>query len=617
MKTYKLLQLAGLVVLMGAATGCADDAIVEDIQNTGASKGQPITIQASVKGGGSRVAYGDEVDSKIALTWEDNDTLKIVNPASEAKLTDFVLTGGAGTASGMFEGTPAADFKDGDKLYAFYNNDMIVTDITSEGNVVIDLKNQDGTLNDDYQLMYGETSYTGGSVLPVNLNPLAAILKISIPTDKVLTEVSINSGDFRNKATLLLNAESEVMGVHNNLQVGDLVYDCKDDETENNSDITVKGRFEPVEGVVTVYVYVLPVRRYTDGEVLGMEITPRFKAVDEDGVDYVNTKHFETKVLSRGKMYRMNSGIFHVVDFKNESTANGTAEEPFEIANVDQLYSLFFKVHRGYSTADHRSYEDCHYKLTADIEFDDRATWSGINLWNGSFDGGGHTISGPIVNNFFGWLGAVTVKDLILDLTITENWQGGTLAQEVHGATIVNCLNKSDLVSRSNPFVGGLVGNLSSGSKMIACGNTGNITATAEGEKKVGGLAGNLSYGATIIGCYSTGTVTVADTLSYVGSLVGYIENNGESETLSQMNACWSETENYAGYGTVDVDYKNCYPIVKDQISTTSLVDYIKKLNAALAEIGSDCVFDKDGIPSIGVKSQTTTGSNFGDGGEF
>ena len=73
MKTYKYIQLACMVALMGAATGCADDALVEVNQSTEVSKEQRITIQASVGSSDSRVDFGDEVDNKISLTWQSDD----------------------------------------------------------------------------------------------------------------------------------------------------------------------------------------------------------------------------------------------------------------------------------------------------------------------------------------------------------------------------------------------------------------------------------------------------------------------------------------------------------------------------------------------------------------
>jgi len=329
-----------------------------------------------------------------------------------------------------------------------------------------------------------------------------------------------------------------------------------------------------------------------------------------------------------------NRRIFHIVDFENETTAEGTADDPFEIANVDQLYSLFLKVHRGYSN-NGQSYEDCHYKLTSDITLDGRVTWGGINLCaSASFDGNGHTISGPIVNSFFSELfGGTSVKNLTLDLTIEENWHGGTLAREAFNATIINCHNKSDLTSRAD-YVGGLVSKLSDGSRMIACSNTGDVIAIVkdvqEGamyDKTVGGLVGNLSPNAIIEGCYTTGTVTSNYSYInelYIGGLVGTIETDAET---THMTGCWTTaTLDYAnvknphfgdiaGQGTEkDKDYAYCIKIA----TTAPSFDNITSLNEGLTSIGSICRFNEQGIPVIGTASSgTANGSNFGDGGEF
>ena len=159
------------------------------------------------------------------------------------------------------------------------------------------------------------------------------------------------------------------------------------------------------------------------------------------------------------------------------------------------------------------------------------------NSYKGTFDGGGHTITGLTVTTndkyagLFGYLGnfnngAATVKNVVMDgIQITCNHRSG-YAGGVAGyswGTIENC-SVSGSVS-GTMYVGGVVGVQRDGS-ITGCSSS----ATVKGTIKVGGVAGQTIFGATLTACYATGNVNIEiDRTQDIsgGGLVGF--NDGIS----------------------------------------------------------------------------------------
>ena len=124
------------------------------------------------------------------------------------------------------------------------------------------------------------------------------------------------------------------------------------------------------------------------------------------------------------------------------------------------------------------------------------------NSYKGTFDGGGHTITG-----LFGWLNrAGTVKNVVMEgVQITSNQiYGGSIGGVVgySWGTIENC-SVSGSVS-GTVYVGGVVGAQIGGS-ITGCSSS----ATVKGTVDVGGVAGQTNSSATLTACYATGNVTI------------------------------------------------------------------------------------------------------------
>ena len=178
------------------------------------------------------------------------------------------------------------------------------------------------------------------------------------------------------------------------------------------------------------------------------------------------------------------------------------------------------------------------------------------NAYTGTFDGGGHTITGLTVTTndeyagLFGYLGnfgnaAATVKNVVMEgIQITCNHRSG-YAGGVAGfswGTIENC-SVSGSVS-GTVSVGGVVGIQRDGSITGCCSS-----ATVKGTLNVGGVAGQTNFGATLTACYATGNVTIEiDPRQNIsgGGLVGF--NDGISLLACYATGNVTSTGSSTGY---------------------------------------------------------------------
>ena len=175
------------------------------------------------------------------------------------------------------------------------------------------------------------------------------------------------------------------------------------------------------------------------------------------------------------------------------------------------------------------------------------------NSYKGTFDGGGHTITGLTFTTndeyagLFGWLNrAGTVKNVVMEgVQITSNQiYGGSIGGVVgYGwGTIENC-SVSGSVS-GTVYVGGVVG-VQIGGSITGCSSS----ATVKGTVDVGGVAGQTNSSATLTACYATGNVTIeinpAKNIAG-GSLVGM--NAGSSLLACYATGNVTSTGSSTGY---------------------------------------------------------------------
>ena len=181
----------------------------------------------------------------------------------------------------------------------------------------------------------------------------------------------------------------------------------------------------------------------------------------------------------------------------------------YTVYNANGLMNIAELVNGGKS--------DINITIDTDIDLTGK-DWTPIgtdydNSYKGTFDGGGHTITGLTFTTndeyagLFGWLNrAGTVKNVVMEgVQITSNQIYGGSIGGVAGyswGTIENC-SVSGSVS-GTVYVGGVVGAQIDGS-ITGCSSS----ATVKGTVDVGGVAGQTNSSATLTACYATGNVTI------------------------------------------------------------------------------------------------------------
>ena len=198
---------------------------------------------------------------------------------------------------------------------------------------------------------------------------------------------------------------------------------------------------------------------------------------------------------------------------------------------------------------------DINITLNTDLTLTGEWTPIGIDYnhqYTGTFDGGGHTITGLAVTGsdqyagLFGRIGSGgTVKNVTLkDVKIESNHSSGNVGG-VAGWSYGNIeyCSVSGSVS-SNSTAGGVVGYQSDGA-ITGC----NSSATVKGMVRAGGVAGATNSGASLTGCYATGSVSVENNTTSAAYAGGVVESNGASSTLTACYATGSVTG--SGSGTI------------------------------------------------------------------
>ena len=247
------------------------------------------------------------------------------------------------------------------------------------------------------------------------------------------------------------------------------------------------------------------------------------------------------------------------------------------------------------------------------------------NSYTGTFDGGGHTITGLTITTkdqfvgLFGYLNrAGTVKNVVMEgIQITSNHMFGNTGG-VAGfswGTIENC-SVSGSVSGTK-CVGGVVGAQKAGSitgcsssatvkgtvdvggvagekwgSMTACYATGNVTLEIDSPKNLsgGGLVG-FNGGSSVLACYATGNVTST------GSSTGNVHIGGFlGDNYTTVTACYWKNNHEQGIGY------NRRSTKVTEVDGTSVTwqNAVDAMNTALQNKGSEWRYElKGALPTL------------------
>ena len=247
------------------------------------------------------------------------------------------------------------------------------------------------------------------------------------------------------------------------------------------------------------------------------------------------------------------------------------------------------------------------------------------NSYKGTFDGGGHTITGLTVTTndqfvgLFGYLNrAGTVKNVVMEgIQITSNHMFGNTGG-VAGfswGTIENC-SVSGSVSGTK-CVGGVVGAQKAGSitgcsssatvkgtvdvggvagekwgSMTACYATGNVTLEIDSPKNLsgGGLVG-FNGGSSVLACYATGNVTST------GSSTGNVHIGGFlGDNYTTVTACYWKNNHEQGIGY----NKKSTGATKVDGTDVTWQKAVDAMNTALQTAGSKWRYELNGaLPTL------------------
>lgn len=276
---------------------------------------------------------------------------------------------------------------------------------------------------------------------------------------------------------------------------------------------------------------------------------------------------------------------------------------------------------------------DINITLTADIDLTGKV-WTPIgtdydNSYTGTFDGGGHTITGLTVTTndeyagLFGWLNrAGTVKNVVMEgVQITSHqiyggsiggvvgsgwgtiencsvsgsvsgtvYVGGVVGVQI-GGSITGC--SSSATVKGMVDVGGVAGQTNSSATLTACYATGNVIIEMAPNKNIagGGLVG-MNAGSSLLACYATGNVTST------GSSTGYLHIGGflGNNYANVMTACYWKNNHEQGIGY----NKKSTEATKVDGSVVTWQKAVDAMNTALQNAGSEWRYELNGaLPTL------------------
>lgn len=227
----------------------------------------------------------------------------------------------------------------------------------------------------------------------------------------------------------------------------------------------------------------------------------------------------------------INDGTFNGTP--DHITGSGTETDPYQISTAAGLKWFRDKVN------DAKTEEETKIcaVLTANIDLKNEewtpiANYTTTNeiFYEGTFDGGGYTISGLNVTgkfrcaSLFGAVKGGTIKNLTVAGNVSHNYSstgldchvGGIVGSALDAATIENCSNNCSVTGGSGDVIGGIAGSNINNARIIDCYNVGTITGTI---METGGVTG-FNMG-TISNCYNVGTIKMLHNSNAVGEIVG------------------------------------------------------------------------------------------------
>ena len=298
----------------------------------------------------------------------------------------------------------------------------------------------------------------------------------------------------------------------------------------------------------------------------------------------------------------------------------------YNVTSADGLMNIAKLVNGGKT--------DINITLDTDIDLTGK-DWTPIgtdfhNSYTGTFDGGGHTITGLTFTTndenagLFGYLNrAGTVKNVVMEgVQITSNqiyggsiggvagyswgtiencsvsgsvsgtvYVGGVVGAQIDGS-ITGC--SSSATVKGMVDVGGVAGQTNSSATLTACYATGNVIIEMDPKKNIaGGSLVGMNAGSSLLACYATGNVTSTGSSTGYMHIGGFLGNNYTTVTAGYWKNNHEQGIGYKKAGTVT-------EVTKVDGSVVTWQKAVDAMNTALQNAGSEWRYElKGALPTL------------------
>lgn len=294
----------------------------------------------------------------------------------------------------------------------------------------------------------------------------------------------------------------------------------------------------------------------------------------------------------------------------------------YTVTSADGLMNIAELVNGGKS--------DINITLDTDIDLTGK-DWTPIgtsNRYSGTFDGGGHTITGltfttnDVYAGLFGHLNSAgTVKNVVMEgVQITSNqiyggsiggvvgfswgtiencsvsgsvsgtvYVGGVVGAQI-GGSITGC--SSSATVKGTVDVGGVAGQTNSSATLTACYATGNVIIEMDPKKNIaGGSLVGMNAGSSLLACYATGNVTSTGSSTGYMHIGGFLGNN-----YTTVTACYWKNNHEQGIG-YNRESTGATKVDGTYVTWQNAVD---AMNRALQNVGSEWRYElKGALPTL------------------
>ncbi len=247
------------------------------------------------------------------------------------------------------------------------------------------------------------------------------------------------------------------------------------------------------------------------------------------------------------------------------------------------------------------------YRLVNDIEL--TTAWTPVTIFEGTFDGQGHTISGLSLTNcasvnwgtsgFFGQALNAEIKNLTLKGEVTNDISGvsvqlAAFAGDLRNTLVENCtsyVNISTGTSSASIYAGAIAGVSHYGSVIKNCENYGSFVIRNQSTKAlcyIGGLVGYSNHSITIDSSVNHATIDAllsSGHYAFVGGILGYSAYKGNGGTTFITNCINAGDLKVKGIAAGMLAYSNQEELIITDCKNTANISSANKSAGILGEV--------------------------------